>query len=163
MPSSSAIRLLVFMIVTAVLGFARHHLLTLFAFAKGVLLVCDAWFDVLTARRGDFAVSVLIAALGELPLAGVLIGGALRIARLQIPQTAGHGGRSGVSARGWGAPETVTATNLDELNKDYDAIENEIGYRTVPGPGSSGRLRRGVITALLVTALALLINRRLPT
>jgi Ca-activated chloride channel family protein len=56
-----------------------------------------------------------------------------------------------------------TATNLDELNKDYDAIENEIGYRTVPGPGSSGWLRLGVITALIATALALLINRRLPT
>jgi hypothetical protein len=77
--------LLAFMIATAALGFARHHLLTLFAFATGVLLVCDAWFDVLTARRGDFAVSVLIAVLGELPLAAVLIGGALRIARLQGP------------------------------------------------------------------------------
>jgi hypothetical protein len=76
--------LLAFMTATAVLGFARHHLLTLFAFTTGVLLVCDAWFDVLTAKRGDFAVSVLIAALGELPLAAVLIGGTLRIARLQV-------------------------------------------------------------------------------
>jgi hypothetical protein len=77
--------LLVFMIATAVLGFARHHLLTLFAFATGVLLVCDAWFDIMTARRGDVAVSVLTAALGELPLAAVLIGGTLRILRLQGP------------------------------------------------------------------------------
>ena len=76
--------LLVFMIATAVLGFVRHHLLTLFAFSTGVLLVCDAWFDVLTAKRGDLAVSILIAALGELPLAVVLIGGSLRIARLQM-------------------------------------------------------------------------------
>jgi hypothetical protein len=38
----------------------------------------------LTARRGDFAVSVVTAALGELPLAAILIGGSLRIARLQI-------------------------------------------------------------------------------
>ncbi len=75
--------LLAFMIATAVLGFVRHHLLTLFAFSTGVLLVCDAWFDVLTAKRGDFAVSILTAALGELPLAVVLIGGSLRIARLQ--------------------------------------------------------------------------------
>jgi uncharacterized membrane protein len=75
--------LLAFMIATAVLGFAQHHLLTLFAFATGVLLVCDAWFDVLTAKRGDFAVSVLTAALGELPIAAVLIFGTLRIARLQ--------------------------------------------------------------------------------
>jgi Ca-activated chloride channel homolog len=59
--------------------------------------------------------------------------------------------------------QSYTATNLDELNKDYDAIENEIGYRTVPGPGSSGWLRLGVITALIATGSALLINRRLPT
>jgi hypothetical protein len=77
--------LLAFMIATAVLGFVHHHLLTLFAFATGVLLVCDSWFDVLTAKRGDFVVSVLTAALGELPLAAVLIGGTLRIARLQVP------------------------------------------------------------------------------
>jgi Ca-activated chloride channel homolog len=59
--------------------------------------------------------------------------------------------------------QSYTATNLAELNKDYDAIEKEIGYRTVPGPGSSGWLRLGVITALIATALALLLNRRLPT
>jgi hypothetical protein len=77
--------LLVFMLATAVLGFTHHHLLTLFAFTTGVLLVCDAWFDVLTARRGDFVVAVLTAALGELPLAAVLIVGTLRIVRLQGP------------------------------------------------------------------------------
>lgn len=77
--------LLAFMIATAVLGFAQHRWLTLFAFATGVLLVCDAWFDVLTAERGDFLASVLIAVLGELPLAAVLIIGTLRITRLQIP------------------------------------------------------------------------------
>ena len=75
--------LLVFMMATAVLGFTHHH--SLFAFTTGVLLVCDAWFDVLTARRGDFVVAVLTAALGELPLAAVLIVGALRIVRLQGP------------------------------------------------------------------------------
>ena len=69
------ILLLGFMIATAVLGFVQHHLLTLFAFTTGVLLVCDAWFDVLTARRGDFAVSILTAVLGELPIAVVLISG----------------------------------------------------------------------------------------
>jgi hypothetical protein len=78
------ILLLAFLIATAVLGFIRHHLLTLFAFTTGVLLVCDAWFDVLTAKRGDLVVSVLTAALGELPLAVVLIVGPLRIARLQV-------------------------------------------------------------------------------
>jgi hypothetical protein len=77
--------LLAFMIATAVLGFAHHHWLTLFSFATGVLLLCDAWFDVLTAENGDVVVSVLTAVLGELPLAAVLIIGTLRIARLQIP------------------------------------------------------------------------------
>jgi Ca-activated chloride channel family protein len=59
--------------------------------------------------------------------------------------------------------QSYTATNVAELNKSYNAIENEIGYRTVPGPGSAGWLRLGVIVALIATALALLINRRLPT
>ena len=59
--------------------------------------------------------------------------------------------------------QSYTAVNLDELNKDYNAIQNEIGYRTVAGPGGAGWLRLGVITALIATVLALLINRRLPT
>ncbi|MGA7051634.1 MAG: VWA domain-containing protein [Mycobacterium sp.] len=58
--------------------------------------------------------------------------------------------------------QSYTASNLSELNKDYDSIQNEIGYRTVPGPGSAGWLRLGVITAVIAAALALLINRRLP-
>ncbi|MCV7350933.1 VWA domain-containing protein [Mycobacterium parmense] len=58
--------------------------------------------------------------------------------------------------------QSYTATNLKELEKDYNAIENEIGYRTVPGPGSSGWLRLAVVTALVAAALGLLINRRLP-
>jgi Ca-activated chloride channel homolog len=48
------------------------------------------------------------------------------------------------------------------LKSHYDAIENEIGYRLVPGPGSAGWLRLDVITAVIAAALALLINRRLP-
>jgi Ca-activated chloride channel family protein len=54
------------------------------------------------------------------------------------------------------------ANNIDELNKSYNAIENEIGYRIVPGPGSAGWLRLGVIVAFIAAALSLLINRRLP-
>ncbi|OBI68117.1 hypothetical protein [Mycobacterium sp. E796] len=79
------ILLLAFMVATAVLGFLQHRLLTLFAFTTGVLLVCDAWFDVLTAEAGDLFLSALIAGVVELPLAAVLIVGTLRIARLQGP------------------------------------------------------------------------------
>jgi Ca-activated chloride channel homolog len=59
--------------------------------------------------------------------------------------------------------QSYSATSVNDLNKDYNAIENEIGYRTVPGPGSSGWLRLAVVVAFIATALSLLINRRLPT
>jgi Ca-activated chloride channel family protein len=58
--------------------------------------------------------------------------------------------------------QSYAATNIKELEKDYDAIENEIGYRIVPGPGSSGWLRLAVITVLIAAGSALVINRRLP-
>jgi len=58
--------------------------------------------------------------------------------------------------------QSYAATNLKELEKDYNAIENEIGYRIVAGPGSSGWLRLAVITVLVTAGLALVINRRLP-
>jgi Ca-activated chloride channel family protein len=58
--------------------------------------------------------------------------------------------------------QSYAATNLKELEKDYNAIEDEIGYRIVAGPGSSGWLRLAVITVLVTAGLALVINRRLP-
>ncbi|HME74500.1 MAG TPA: hypothetical protein VKI00_02275 [Mycobacterium sp.] len=76
--------LIVFMVVTAVLGWLRRQLVVLPAFTTGVLLICDAWFDVLTAGPGQFWVSVLTAALGNLPLAVLLIIGAVRILRLTL-------------------------------------------------------------------------------
>jgi hypothetical protein len=76
------ILILLFMVVTAVLGLLRRQLLVLTAFTTGILLVCDAWFDVMTAAPADRWLSVLTAALGELPLAAILITGALRILRL---------------------------------------------------------------------------------
>jgi Ca-activated chloride channel family protein len=59
--------------------------------------------------------------------------------------------------------KSYSANNIDELNKSYNAIESEIGYRIVPGPGSAGWLRLGVIVAFIAAASSLLINRRLPT
>jgi hypothetical protein len=76
------ILLLGFMAVTAVLGLLRRQLLVLTAFTTGILLICDAWFDVMTAAPADRWLSVLTAVVGELPLAAVLITGALRIVRL---------------------------------------------------------------------------------
>jgi hypothetical protein len=74
--------LLVLMVATAVLGWLRRQLVVLTAFATGVLLVCDAWFDVLTATDRDVGISSLTALLVELPLAAVLVAGSLRVVRL---------------------------------------------------------------------------------
>jgi hypothetical protein len=79
-----AILLLVFLIRTAMLGFLHRHLLTVAAFTTGVLLICDAWFDIMTAGPEDRMISVLTAALGELPLAIILMGGTLRMVRLTL-------------------------------------------------------------------------------
>jgi hypothetical protein len=74
--------LLVFMAATVVLGMLRRQLLLLAAFATGVLLICDAWFDIMTAGPNDVWLSVLTAALGELPLAVLLVVVSLRLVRL---------------------------------------------------------------------------------
>ena len=74
--------LLVMMVATAVLGYLRRQMLVLTAFATGVLLVCDAWFDVVTAHGDDQTWSLVSALVVELPLAAFLIIGALQILRL---------------------------------------------------------------------------------
>ncbi len=74
--------LLAMMIATAVLGYLRRQMLVVTAFATGILLICDAWFDVMTSH-GDDRLWSLVTALGvELPLAGVLIAGSMQVLRL---------------------------------------------------------------------------------
>ena len=75
--------LVAFMAATAVLGFLRRQLVLLTAFTTGVLLVCDAWFDIMTSDFGhDLAMPLMTALLIELPLAALMITGAIRILRL---------------------------------------------------------------------------------
>lgn len=74
--------LLVMMVATAVLGYLRRQMLVVTAFAAGVLLVCDAWFDVVTAHGHAQIWSVVAALVVELPLAAILIAGSLQILRL---------------------------------------------------------------------------------
>jgi hypothetical protein len=74
--------LLVLMVATAVLGYLRRQMLVLTAFATGILLICDAWFDVLTAHGDDQVWSVVTALVVELPLAALLITGSMQILRL---------------------------------------------------------------------------------
>jgi Ca-activated chloride channel homolog len=58
--------------------------------------------------------------------------------------------------------QSYTASDLGELNRVYDNIEQEIGHRTVAGPGGAGWLRLGAVVAFIAAGFALLINRRLP-
>ena len=73
-----------FMMATAVLGYLRRQLLMLAAFTSGVLLICDAWFDLMTAGPKDRWLSVTTALLIEVPLAIFMITGAHRIVRLTM-------------------------------------------------------------------------------
>src|SRR5262249_35052682 len=73
-----------FMLATAVLGHLRRQLLLLAAFTFGVLLICDAWFDLMTAGPKDIWLSVVTALLVEVPLAIFMITGAQRILRLTM-------------------------------------------------------------------------------
>jgi hypothetical protein len=79
--------LVAFMVTTAVLVFFRRRFVLLTAFTTGVLLICDAWFDVMTAGTHDLWVSALTATLVELPLAIILITTTLRILRLTVTST----------------------------------------------------------------------------
>ena len=73
--------LLALMAATVVFGVLRRQVMLLTAFATGILLICDAWFDLMTAGPNDFRISVLTATPGDLPLAAVLITGTLRLIR----------------------------------------------------------------------------------
>jgi hypothetical protein len=74
--------LIAFMITTAVLGWLRRELVILPAFTTGVLLICDAWFDIMTAGPGQLWMSVVTATLLNVPAAAIMITGAVRIVRL---------------------------------------------------------------------------------
>lgn len=74
--------LLALLLGTALLGWLRRQLVVLTAFATAVLLVCDAWFDVMTAQEDDRVLSLVTALLVELPLAVVLIATSLQLLRL---------------------------------------------------------------------------------
>ncbi|KUH87547.1 MULTISPECIES: VWA domain-containing protein [unclassified Mycobacterium] len=58
--------------------------------------------------------------------------------------------------------DAYTASNLDELNKVYETLQDQIGYETVRGEATSGWLRLGALVAAAAAVASLLINRRLP-
>jgi hypothetical protein len=76
--------LVAFMVATAVFGYLRRQVLVFAAFTSGVLLICDAWFDLMTAGPDDVWLSVITALVIEVPLAIFMIRGAQRIMRLTM-------------------------------------------------------------------------------
>ncbi|WP_235892622.1 hypothetical protein [Mycolicibacterium hodleri] len=73
--------LVALMAATAVFGLLRRQLLIITGPATAVLLMCDAWFDLMTVQPDDRWMSIVSAAV-ELPLAVLLITGTVRILRL---------------------------------------------------------------------------------
>lgn len=73
-----------FMLATATLGYLRRQLLVPAAFTTGVLLICDAWFDLMTAGPKDVWLSVATALLIEIPLGVFMIFSAQRLIRLTM-------------------------------------------------------------------------------
>jgi hypothetical protein len=76
--------LLGLMAATVVFGMLRRQVMVLTAFATGTLLICDAWFDLMTAGANDFQIAIVTATFGDLPLAAILITGALRLIRFTV-------------------------------------------------------------------------------
>jgi hypothetical protein len=74
--------LVTLMAATAYLGARRRLLIVLTAFATAVMLICDAWFDIMTAGPENIWVSVCVAVFAELPLAASLIFGTLRLMQM---------------------------------------------------------------------------------
>jgi Ca-activated chloride channel homolog len=58
--------------------------------------------------------------------------------------------------------QTASAATIDELNNNFNAVEDQMGYQITRGSASAGWLRLAVIVACTGAALGLLINRRLP-
>lgn len=88
---------------TALLGLLRRQLVIVAAFASGILLLCDAWFDITTANAGDRPLSIATAVVAEVPIAILLISSALRLVRI----TARRVYAVGVHDRLWRAPLIV--------------------------------------------------------
>ena len=73
---------LLLMALTFWLSAQRRVVGLLAAFATGVVLLCDAWFDLFTSAPGDLWQAVLAAVLVEIPLALILMSGAVRALRV---------------------------------------------------------------------------------
>lgn len=58
--------------------------------------------------------------------------------------------------------QSYTATNIDELDRSYGSVLQQVGYQTVSAPAGAGWLRLAVLTATIAAFAALAVNRNLP-
>lgn len=58
--------------------------------------------------------------------------------------------------------QSYTATNVDELDKSYGSVLQQVGYQTASAPATTGWLRLAVLVVTVAAFLALAVNRNLP-
>ncbi len=88
--------LIVCLAATAWLASRRRQALVVALVVTGTLLVCDAWFDVMTARgSSDLATSLASAAFVELPSAILLFALARRLLRITVHVARARAGELG--------------------------------------------------------------------
>lgn len=58
--------------------------------------------------------------------------------------------------------QSSSATNIDELNKSYGSVLQQVGYQTVSAPAGTGWLRVAVLLATIAVFLGLAVNRSMP-
>ncbi|WP_067686521.1 hypothetical protein [Nocardia jejuensis] len=78
------VALVLMMAGTAYLGWKRRVMLIVPALATGVMLLVDAWFDIVTAAGADVWWSAGTAVLAEIPLGALQISGAVMLLRFLI-------------------------------------------------------------------------------
>jgi hypothetical protein len=97
--------LLAAIVATAWAAWRRRQLLIAFSIVCATLVVCDAWFDVMTAAPGrDEGLSVASALLVELPFAAMLILVARNLLRLTYRRMRQLSGASGPDLRLYEVP-----------------------------------------------------------
>ncbi len=97
--------LVVCLAATTWCGWRRRQLLIPASIVTATLLICDAWFDVMTARTGrDLAASLTSAVVIELPMATILILLSRRLVRLTLRVTRLRSGADGPDLPLWKVP-----------------------------------------------------------
>ncbi|EHB55212.1 hypothetical protein MycrhDRAFT_2406 [Mycolicibacterium rhodesiae JS60] len=58
--------------------------------------------------------------------------------------------------------QSYTATSIDELNRSYGSVLQQVGYQTVSAPAGTAWLRLAVLMVTIAACLGLAVNRNLP-